>query len=123
LAKAAWGLSSNAIDLRLKCKVAVKMMTANSEFGTKRFEREAELLANLQHANLPRVTDYFKEMINTFWSWNTFRGYDLQQIIDDRDVPFSFDEIDKWLYQLVNVLAFLHKREPPILHRDIKRQT
>ncbi len=49
------------IDNRLGCKVALKRMLCESEFGVKRFEREAMLLANLQHPVLPKVMDFFME--------------------------------------------------------------
>lgn len=56
------GTVYEAIDERASAVVAVKeTLIGNDEEARKAFRCEAELLANLRHASLPRVTDYFSE--------------------------------------------------------------
>jgi serine/threonine-protein kinase len=68
-------------DLRLNCQVALKQMLCDEEFSYKRFEREANLLANLQHSNLPKVTDFFSDNGKLFLVMEYISGRDLQEII------------------------------------------
>jgi serine/threonine protein kinase len=87
----------------------------------RQFLREAKILANLSHPNLPRVTDYFLEKTNGQYLVMDFvEGQDLQQMLEDRGGPFSEGQAAEWASQISDALAYLHSQSPPIIHRDIK---
>ncbi|MDD2695405.1 MAG: hypothetical protein PHD58_05750, partial [Anaerolineales bacterium] len=48
-----------AVDENLGVEVALKENLFTSDEYTRQFQREAVILANLRHPNLPRVTDHF----------------------------------------------------------------
>ena len=63
LGQGGMGMVFLAFDASLEHVVAVKLNRNLSSQGTTQFIREARLLANLHHPNLPRVTDHFVEAI------------------------------------------------------------
>ncbi len=86
----------------------------------RQFLREAKILANLHHPNLPRVTDYFIENQKQYLVMDFVEGQDLQEMLDDRGGPLSEDQALNWVRQICDALTYLHKQKPPVIHRDIK---
>jgi len=86
-----------------------------------RFEREAKILSELQHPNLPRVIDYFTIGDRYYLAMDFIEGKDLGNIIKDADPQgMQEEQIVDWSLQLCDVLIYLHSRNPPIIYRDIK---
>ncbi len=87
------------------------------------FRREAEVLARLDHPNLPKVSDYFTHGDREYLVMDFVPGHDLREIIeqtrqDNQHLPV--DRVLTWANQLCDALTYLHQQDPPILHRDIK---
>lgn len=87
------------------------------------FRREAEVLARLDHPNLPKVSDYFTHADREYLVMDFVPGHDLREIIeqarqDDEFLPVA--QVLTWADQLCDALTYLHQQDPPILHRDIK---
>src|SRR5882757_2086025 len=61
------GAVYEAVDLHLHHTVALKQTLTSDQGLWKQFEREAHLLAQLDHPVLPRVTDYFTEGNRAFF--------------------------------------------------------
>ncbi len=120
LGQGGMGSVYEALDLRLSALVAVKGNLLAGEEVRKAFEREAQLLANLHHPALPRVTDYFAQGESLFLVMDFIPGSDLKSLLDLRPKPFTWEEICSWLPDLLAALTYLHTREPQVLHRDIK---
>ncbi len=59
IGKGGMGAVYEATDTRLNSTVALKQTIIDGEQVNKAFKREAQLLAQLRHPNLPRVMDYF----------------------------------------------------------------
>src|SRR6185295_5708657 len=59
LGKGGMGAVYEAIDLRLGHTVALKQALTEDQELWKQFEREARMMAQLNHPGLPRVSDYF----------------------------------------------------------------
>jgi serine/threonine protein kinase len=110
-----------ALDQRLKCRVALKetYVTHNPD-ARRAFEREAALLANLRHAALPKVIDYFSEGDSDFLVMEFIPGSDLAELLDRDGGPFPESQVIGWALSILSVLEYLHVQEPPIVHRDIK---
>jgi formylglycine-generating enzyme required for sulfatase activity len=114
------GAVYQAMDENLSCVVAVKETFAATEEHRRAFKREAELLANLTHPALPRVTDHFTLDNGQFLVMQFISGNDLAELLTLRERPFSTGKVLEWADQLLDALEELHSYKPPIIHRDIK---
>jgi serine/threonine protein kinase len=120
LGKGGMGAVYEAIDLRLGHTVALKQTLTNDEGQWKQFEREARLMAGLNHPALPRVSDYFTEGHRAFFVMQYVEGRDLAEIIAQQPGPFPRAAVIAWADQLLDALIYLHTHERQIIHRDIK---
>ena len=120
LGKGGMGAVYEAVDLRLDATVAVKQALTPDQDLWKQFEREARLLAKLNHAALPRVSDYFTEGNRAFCVMQFIEGANLAEMIARRPGPFPRNQVAAWADQLLDALIYLHSRDRQIIHRDIK---
>lgn len=116
------GAVYEAVDVRLKRRVALKQMLVAGDQLSHAFAREAQLLANLDHPALPTVSDHFSDGAGQFLVMQYIPGDDLATLLEQRDAPFPLEQVFDWANQLLDVLDYLHTQEPPIIHRDIKPQ-
>jgi serine/threonine protein kinase len=114
------GAVYEAIDLRLGHIVALKQALTSDEELWRQFEREARLMAGLNHPVLPRVSDYFTEGHRAFFVMQFVEGQDLAEIIAQQPGPFPRHAVVAWADQLLDALVYLHSRERQVIHRDIK---
>jgi serine/threonine-protein kinase len=84
------------------------------------FLQEASILAQLDHPNLPKVSDFFSENGYEYLVMDFVAGKDLKQLLDENDGPFDEAVVLSWAAQILDALAYLHRQDPPVLHRDIK---
>jgi formylglycine-generating enzyme required for sulfatase activity/predicted Ser/Thr protein kinase len=114
------GAVYQAMDENLSCVVAVKETFAITDEQRRAFRREAELLANLTHPTLPRVTDHFTHGEGQFLVMQFIAGHDLAELLELREQPFAVAKVIEWADQLLDALEELHSSNPAIVHRDIK---
>jgi len=87
----------------------------------RQFIREAKILANLHHPNLPRVTDFFtSDNGGQYLVMDYIEGQDLQEKLDDQSGPLEESQVLPWIEQICDALTFLHEQKTPVIHRDIK---
>ncbi len=86
------------------------------------FEREAKLLAKINHETFPHVKDYFSFDNRQFLVMELVDGDDLSNLLKDRGAPFPVSDVVNWADQLLDGLDYLHTQTPPIIHRDLKPQ-
>jgi eukaryotic-like serine/threonine-protein kinase len=120
LGEGGMGAVYEAIDLRLDAVVALKETFSVDDALRRQFEQEARLLAQLHHAALPRVSDYFTEGDRAFLVMQFIGGVDLAEIIVTQPGPFPRSQVIAWADQLLDALMYLHTRDRQIIHRDIK---
>jgi outer membrane protein assembly factor BamB/tRNA A-37 threonylcarbamoyl transferase component Bud32 len=85
------------------------------------FEREANLLATLNHPSIPRIYDYFSEENRSYLVIEYIHGKDLEAIISENDGFLTEEQVLTWGIELCDVLSFLHNHKPdPIIFRDMK---
>lgn len=120
LGKGGMGAVYEAVDLTLGHTVALKQtLTSDAELW-KQFEREARMMAQLNHFALPRVTDYFTEGHRAFIVMQFVDGVDLAEMIAQQPGPFPRNAVVAWADQVLDALIYLHAHERQIIHRDIK---
>jgi serine/threonine protein kinase len=115
-----------AWDARLEVFVALKEMVPYPGMDAKalaqlreQFLQEAQLLADLRHPNLPRVTDHFEYEGNAYLVMDYVEGPRLDGIIDEEgQVPA--DVLMSWARELLDALHHCHQHG--VLHRDVKPQ-
>jgi len=109
-----------AFDANLGIHVAVKENLFLSDEYARQFQREASILANLRHTNLPRVIDYFDVPgQGQYLIMDFIEGEDLRQRIE-RTSTISEKEAVIIGTAICEALDYLHTRKPPVVHRDIK---
>ena len=120
IGQGAMGEVYKAHDAVLNRLVAIK--TINADLGAdeslrKRFEREAQSAARLNHPNIITVYDYGEEHNKIYMAMELLEGTDLKQMIA-RKAPLSLDQKIEIMDQMADGLAFAHAAD--IVHRDLK---
>ena len=90
--------------------------------ATELFHREAAVLAQLNHDNIPDLYDHFVDGVGVARSL-----YVVQQFISGKNLEerlnthrFTEEEVRRVLGQVAHILDYLHTLSPPVIHRDIK---
>jgi serine/threonine-protein kinase len=94
-----------------------------SRQAKEQFQREATVLARLDHPNLPKVSDYFSINDRDYLVMDYVPGKDLRTLMLAAKQAGTFlpeSDILVWAKQITDALTYLHTQDPPILHRDIK---
>lgn len=85
------------------------------------FEREANLLASLDHVSIPTIFDYFTLKERSYLVLEFIEGKDLEKIIMQSKEFLPEEDIITWAIELCDVLSYLHSHQPqPIVFRDMK---
>lgn len=85
------------------------------------FEREANLLATLDHPAIPRIYDYFTHNERSYLVLEYIKGKDLEAILQEAEGFVPEQRAIQWAIELCDVLHYLHDHNPePIIFRDMK---
>lgn len=83
------------------------------------FQREGEALGAIDHPGVPRLHEQFVVEADRFVS-----AYLVQELIDGAVISLddrtTEDEVQALLVEVAEILDALHRRRPPIVHRDVK---
>lgn len=92
----------------------------------KLFEREAQVLKQLNHPQIPKYRDYFsldKDMGEGLCWFGLVQDYIpgtcLRQLLNEGQ-RFTESEVKNIATDILDILTYLHELSPPVLHRDIK---
>ncbi|HEY9652993.1 MAG TPA: serine/threonine-protein kinase [Coleofasciculaceae cyanobacterium] len=105
--------------------VVIKLLTFGGEVqwdDLKLFEREAQILKQLDHPRIPKYRDYFHIDERSLWFGlvqEYIPGVSLKEKLAQSQ-RFSEKQVRKIAVDVLNILKFLHQLNPPVLHRDIK---
>lgn len=108
-------------------RVAVKEMIILArdpvlrETIVRNFEREANILATLNHPAIPRIYDYFTQNERSYLILEYIDGKDLEAVLGEIREFLPEVTVVGWAIELCDVLSYLHTHKPdPIIFRDIK---
>jgi serine/threonine protein kinase len=115
-------------DLTSNQKIALKSLSLHWVKDWKvveLFEREGNILSQLDHPAIPRYLEYF--YIDTL---DNRSFYIAQQVAPGKSLAFRVEqgwrtteqEVKDIAIQVLEVLKYLHGLTPPVVHRDIKPQ-
>jgi serine/threonine protein kinase len=89
--------------------------------ATDAFQREAHILARLQHPNLPSIYDYFPEGRHWYLVMSFIQGETLETLLAKaHGGKLPVEKVLHISIQLCTVLDYLHTHQPPIIFRDLK---
>ena len=121
IAQGGFGAVYRAWDLNLQMVCAVKENFETSLQAQNQFQREASILAKLNHPNLVRVIDhFFISNQGQYLVMDVVEGEDLQTMLDRTGMPLPESQVIDWIGQICDALTHIHSQIPPIIHRDIK---
>lgn len=113
-----------AQDVRLPRSWALKEMSDHFTDPAERaeaeasFNAEAQILAGLNHPNLPRISDFFQEAGRHYLVMDYIAGETLEQRLGRG--PLSVPETLALGTQIADTLAYLHSQPEPVIFRDLK---
>jgi len=126
LGKKAGRQTWRATDQQTQAEVVIKLLTFGSDFqwdDLKLFEREAATLRSLDHPAIPRYLDFFEFDRPNPKGFALVQTYIAAHSLEDHlksGRSFSEAEVKQLARELLEILDYLHSRQPPVIHRDIK---
>src|SRR5690606_18717245 len=113
------GFVYHAEHLQTNRKVAIKFLQSTASGASqKRFLREMELAAQLNHKNIIKIMDAGVIHNHMYMVMEYIQGTSLDLYC--RSKNFSVDEKLHLFYKIVNAIGCAHKKN--IIHRDLKPQ-
>ncbi|HEY4813755.1 MAG TPA: protein kinase [Chthoniobacterales bacterium] len=120
LGRGGMGVTYKAIDTRLRCPVALKVISTqfiDSEAARRRFTREARAAAGLRHANAATVFHLGESGGSYFYAMEFVDGETLESLIR-RGGRLGIELALEIVTQVAAGLTAIHKQH--LVHRDIK---
>lgn len=120
LGRGGMGVVYKGHELSLNRKVALKVLSqalCRDEEFIKRFKREAQVIAALNHPNIVNILSYGEEQGSYYFAMEYIAGKDLGQILkENRSIP-----LDEALSIAAQVASALDEAGPRgVVHRDLK---
>jgi serine/threonine protein kinase len=112
-----------SVDKRVAVKEMINLVRDPVIHDTiiRNFEREANILATLNHPSIPRIYDYFSQDDRSYLILEFIDGKNLENILAETEGFLSETQILNWAIELCDVISYLHNNKPePIIFRDIK---
>ena len=122
LGEGAQGTTFDAFDEQEGRPVAIKRFDvrgAQSWKDVELAEREARVLATIDHPLVPRYFAHFEENDSLYLVMEKIEGQTLEEM-RRRGGPLPEDEVRRFLTCADRALSYLHGRSSPIVHRDVK---
>ncbi|WP_178019389.1 serine/threonine-protein kinase [uncultured Paenibacillus sp.] len=84
--------------------------------------KEVKLLITLNHFRLPRIVDFIDPDRDgySYMVMDYIQGVPLDQFIRAREGRLPLELLIRFGLQIAEGLRYLHRHEPPVIHRDVK---
>jgi predicted Ser/Thr protein kinase len=105
----------HGMDTVLQREIAVKLLTDRSEIVRKRFLREAQSMAHLNHPNIVGVYDAGEDQEQLYIIMELVRGKTLKQVAAE---GLSYERSIEIFIGLLEALDYAHSQS--VIHRDVK---
>jgi serine/threonine protein kinase len=119
IARGGMGVVYRARQVTLNRQVAVKVLPGGrfaSETFIKRFRREAEAAASLNHPNIVTIHEVGEHEGQLFFSMDLIEGRSLAELIHEEQLPAR--QAAQLIHSIAQAVAFAHGRR--LVHRDLK---
>lgn len=87
---------------------------------TAQFKNEAQTLAKLDHPGIPHILDTFEENDKHYLVMEFINGQTLEDYVMNADDYLQQGQVLGWIWQIVDVLGYLHNLPEPVIVRDLK---
>ncbi|MCA9796502.1 MAG: serine/threonine protein kinase, partial [Candidatus Eremiobacteraeota bacterium] len=99
--------------------VAIKQIHPGADRDMRgRFAREAATLLELRHPGIPDISDFFEQDGVDYLAMDYIEGQSLAARVEEGPLPLA--QALLYCLGICDVLCYLHNREVPLVHRDIK---
>ncbi|NER25742.1 MAG: serine/threonine protein kinase [Symploca sp. SIO1C2] len=133
LGQGGMGSTYAAVDLRTNQRVAIKVVSLREAGDWKTlelFQREAQILATLNHPFIPNYLDYFQLDVEDSTAKSDCHFYLVQELVEGESLAALVKqgwhtteaEVKDIARQVLEILTYIHQLNPLIIHRDIKPQ-
>ncbi|MGK7926969.1 MAG: serine/threonine protein kinase [Spirulina sp.] len=129
LGQGGMGATYAAVDRENHQRVAIKIVSLRQVQDWKileLFEREAKILASLNHPNIPNYLNYFHQETESdccfYLVQELVEGTSLATLIAERNWQPDEEKAKYIATQILKILKYLHSFCPPVIHRDITPQ-
>ena len=115
-----------AIDGQTQQQVVIKLLLFSADFeweSLKLFERESKTLQDLDHSAIPKYLDWFETNLDGNSAFALVQTYIPAPSLDAvvrSGRTFSSDDLRNIAEQVLQILDYLHSRNPYVIHRDLK---
>ncbi|MHB2018729.1 MAG: serine/threonine protein kinase [Candidatus Xenobia bacterium] len=126
VAKGRNGAIYRSQDMSSGATLAVKEMLevfpdpVQHEKAVQQFKGEFTTLSGLDHAGLPRVYQYFEDGGKHYLVMDFVEAQSIDHVVTTQDGLCSEGQVLSWLRELLDVLEYLHQRQPPVIFRDLR---
>lgn len=116
---------ANNLENNQNAQVVVKLLAFGGDVeweDLKLFEREAQILKQIQLEQIPQYIDYFSLDDRVLWFAlveEYIPGHSFKELLENSH-RFTEAQVKQIAIETLNILIYLHELNPPILHRDIK---
>ncbi len=117
IGKGGGGTVFKAFHKRLQKPVVIKKI--HDYINENEQRNEVDVLKNLRHSYIPQVLDFFVVDGVAYTVMDFIEGESFQSLLD-RGVKFRESQVIKYGKQLCEAVQYLHSREIPVIHGDIK---
>lgn len=107
-----------AYHINLQKYIVLKRVTKQIH-SMEALRREADILKNLRHTNIPQIYDFVIENGEVFTVMDYIEGMSLDKYIGGPNIH-SEEQLLRWFRELTDVLVYLGSRKPAVIHSDIK---